>query len=121
MAEPLTLAIASAVVGKVAEAATEQGRQAFSAIVAKIRGRLRDRPAAIAVLDAAASGEREPEALAVLLDREFAADPAFGEEIRSLWLRLAPAATDDAVSNVFSGKAGKVIQLRDVYGDLNIS
>jgi hypothetical protein len=53
---------------------------------------------------------------------EFAADPAFRDEIRALWLQAAPrAATGDAVSNVFYSKADKVIQLRDVHGDLNIS
>lgn len=121
MADPLTLAIASAVAGKVAEAVTEQGRQVFSAIAAKVRARLRDRPADVAVLDAAARGESRPEELAALLDREFAADPGFRDEIKTLWLQAAPAATDDAVSNVFNGKAEKVVQLRDVHGDLNIS
>jgi hypothetical protein len=68
-----------------------------------------------------AYGESEPDVLAQLLERELTADPAFADEIRALWLRAAPNTTDDAVSNAFYGKADKVIQLRDVHGDLNIS
>jgi hypothetical protein len=120
MPDPLTLAVASAVAGKAAEAMTEQARQAVSAIVGKIRAKLGHHPADLAVVDEAALGEREPEALAEVLEREFAADPGFRDEINALWLQAAPAATDDAVSNVFYGKAEKVIQLRDVHGDINL-
>lgn len=121
MADPLTLAVASAVAGKTAEVMTEQARQAVSAIVQKLRAKFRHHPADLATLDAAADGEAEPEVLAGVLEREFAADPAFGDEIRTMWLQAAPAATDDAVSNVFYGQADKVVQLRDIHGDLNIS
>lgn len=121
MADPLTLAVASAIAGKAAEAMTEQARQAVSAIAVRLRAKFRNHPADLAVVDAAVLGEPEPAALAQLLDREFAADPGFRDEIKTLWLQAAPAATDDAVSNVFHGTAEKVIQLRDVHGDLNIS
>jgi hypothetical protein len=121
MADPLTLAIATAVAGKSAEVMTEQARQAISVIVQKIRAKFSTHPHDAAVLDTATRGESEPDALVQLLEREFAADPAFRSEIRALWLQAAPNATDDAVSNAFYGKADKVIQLRDVHGDLTIS
>lgn len=117
MADPLTLAIATAVAGKAAEGMTEQARQAVAVIVGKLRAKLGKypHPAGLAVVD-----EGSPEALAGLLDREFAADPGFRDEIKALWLQAAPAATGDAVSNVFYGQADQVIQLRDVHGDINL-
>ncbi|MBO0801643.1 MAG: hypothetical protein J2P25_01005 [Nocardiopsaceae bacterium] len=121
MTDPLTMAVASAVAGKAAEAVTEQARQAVSAITGKIREKLRKRPADVEILDAAARGEPVVEPLAEILEREFEADPGFRDQVSTLWLQAAPSATDDAVSNVFHGKADKVIQLRDVHGDLNIS
>jgi hypothetical protein len=102
------MAVATAVAGKAAETLTGQAAQAIAAIRRKIQERFRG----------ALSSADE---LAHALDAEFAADPAFRDEIRALWLQAAPAATDDAVSNVFYGKADKVIQLRDIHGDLNIS
>lgn len=115
MADPLTLAIATAVAGKAAEGMTDQVRQAAAAIVGKLRAKLGKHPADLAVVD-----EGSPEAVARLLDREFAADPGFRDEIEVLWLQAAPAATGDAVSNAFYGQADKVIQLRDVHGDVNL-
>ncbi|MCL2581515.1 MAG: hypothetical protein FWE35_03575 [Streptosporangiales bacterium] len=117
MLDPLTLAIASAIAGKAAEGVTEQAREAMSAIAARLRAKLRRHPADLAVVN----GESpEPEAVAQILDREFAADPSFRDEIRALWVQATPTATDDAVSNVFQGRADKVIQLRDVHGDINL-
>lgn len=125
MPDALTLAIATAVAGKAAESMTEQARQAIAVIVGKVREKLRGRPDDVAVLDTAINGEpvrdESAEPLALILEREFEADPRFRDEIRALWLQAAPAATDDAVSNVFHGKADKVIQLRDVHGDLTIN
>lgn len=120
MADPLTLAVASAVVGKTTEAMTDQARQAVAAIAARLRAKFGGRPADLAVVDAAARGGPRPEALAQLLEGEFAADPEFRDEIKTLWVQAAPAATDDAVSNVFNGQAEKVIQMRDVHGDIHL-
>lgn len=117
MVDALTLAIATAVAGKAAEGMTEQARQAVSAIVTRLRVKLRRHPADLAVVDAESP---ELEAVAQILDREFAADPGFRDEVRALWVQASPAATDDAVSNVFHGQADKVIQLRDVHGDINL-
>jgi hypothetical protein len=121
MADSLTLAIASAIAGKSAEAMTEQARQTISIIVQKIRVKFRKHLPDVADLDMVTRGEAGPGVLAQLLEREFTADPAFRDEIRMLWLQTTPGSSDDAVSNVFHGKADKVIQLRDVQGDLNIN
>jgi len=55
----------------------------------------------------AAGDPSDAAGLARFLGPEFAADQAFRDEIRALWLQAAPA-TDDAISNVFYGKADKV-------------
>ena len=116
MVDPFTMEIATAVTGKVAETMTEQAQHAVAAIAQRIREKLRKHhPADLPALEAPA------EVLAPVLEREFAADPAFRDEIRALWLPVAPAVRDDGVSNVFTGKADKVIQLRDVHGDLTIN
>jgi hypothetical protein len=61
------------------------------------------------------------EPLARILDREFAADPSFRDEIRALWGQAASVTANYGVSNVFTGTADKVTQLGDVGGDLTIS
>ena len=125
MADPVTMAIATAVVGKAAESLTDQARESLAALVRRIREKFRDRPAAQSALDAAQddpdSGALAGE-LARALEEASAEDPDFGEEIRSLWsqVRTTAAAGDHGVVNVFHGRADKIVQLRDVHGDLNI-
>jgi hypothetical protein len=121
MADPLSMAVATAVAGKAAESLTGQAGQAIAAIRRKIRERFHRDPGEVPAPDATHDDPSAAAGLVRFLDAEFAADPAFRDEIRALWLQAAPAATDDAVSNVFYGKADKVVQLRDVHGDLNIS
>jgi hypothetical protein len=61
------------------------------------------------------------EELAVLLDEASAEDPEFGSQIRAQWNHSSLMASDGGVVNLFHGEAGKVIHLRDVDGDLDIS
>lgn len=121
MSDPLALAIATAAAGKAAESLTGQAQQAIAALVSNIRERLRRRPDDIAVLDAAANDQAEAESLAVVLEREFEASPDFRDEIACLWRQIVDSNTESGVSNVFLGKADKVVQVRDVHGDLTIS
>lgn len=117
MADPVSLAIATAIAGKTAESLTDQARQSLAALARRIREKFRDRPAASAALAAAAAND--PGAvgeLAHALDEASAQDPEFGSEIRVLWSRIS----DDGVVNIFHGHADKVVQLRDVHGDLHI-
>jgi hypothetical protein len=55
-----------------------------------------------------------------VLDREFAADPAFRAQIEAL-LRQAGAPNAGSVTNIFTGKADKVVQIGGDAGDLTIS
>jgi hypothetical protein len=123
MVDPFAVTIAANVGTKIADTLTDQAQQAIAAIVRKIREKFRSRPGAsgeVATLDAAitTSGAPAADALARALEQLFAADPQFREEIRALW---DSAGTDDSVTNVFYGKADKVIMMRDVNGDLTIN
>ena len=44
-----------------------------------------------------------------------------GDTAAAVPLARIPAVQGDAISNAFTGKANKVIQLRDVHGDLTIN
>lgn len=123
MADPLAMTIAASMATKVAETLTDQAQQAITAIVRKIREKLRYQPGQVgpvATLDAAiaASDASAIEALTQMLEELFAADSRFREEIQALW---DSAHTADSVTNVFYGKAEKVIMMRDVNGDLTIN
>jgi hypothetical protein len=125
MADPVTMAIANAVAGKAAESLTGQARECLAALVQRIREKFRDRPAGQAAL---AAVQHDPGSgalagqLARVLDEASAEDPEFGRQIRGLWsqVRATAAAGDDGVVNVFHGRADKVVQLRDVHGDLHV-
>jgi hypothetical protein len=114
MADPVTIAIATAVAGKAAESLTDQVSRPVATIVARIRDRFRDRSAEREVV---AVAEREPkrvEELAELLQAEMDSDPSFGAEIRALWQQVGTI-------NIVHGNVGKVVQVRDVHGDLNVN
>lgn len=123
MADPLAMTIAANVATKIADTLTGQAQQAIAAIVRKIREKLRSRPGEAddaITLDTALAGSGTPatDALARVLEQLFTADPRFREEIRALWNSAHP---DEGVTNVFHGKANKVIMMRDVNGDLTIN
>lgn len=126
MADPITMAIATAVAGGVAQSLSDQARETVAALVRHIKEKFHASPAAQAALAAAvadpgsAAGVSQ---LASALDEAAAADHEFGRRIRELWgeIRLAVSARDDATVNAFTGQAEKVVQLRDVQGDISIS
>jgi len=121
MADPITVAIASAVAGKATEALSDQARQAIAAIIQRVKEKFRGHPAKLATLDAVRDDHARVEELAILLDEASAEDPEFGSQIRALWNHTGLTAADGGVVNLFHGEADKVIQMRDVHGDLNIS
>jgi hypothetical protein len=112
-------------VGKVAETLTDKGQDAVAQLVKKIRERLKSQPKEVAVLDAAVAGQAEAPALAGVLDREFAADPGFRAEIETLWRQAVtvngPATNVTSATNVFTGTAGKVIQIGGDVDGLTIN
>jgi hypothetical protein len=126
MPDPVTLAIASAVAGKVAESLTDQARQALTELRARIRRKFLHRPEDLAILEAAQadpSSSGRIAQVASLIERTALDDPAFGNDIRSLWnqVQIEINTTNSAITNVFHGQADKVVQTRDVHGDLTIN
>ncbi|HXL91642.1 MAG TPA: hypothetical protein VN969_22060 [Streptosporangiaceae bacterium] len=123
MVDPFAMTIATNVAAKLTDTLTDQAQQAVAAIARKIRDKFRSGPGGsgeVATLDAAITTSDAPstEALADALAQLFTADPQFREEIRTLW---ESAGVENGVTNVFYGKADKVIMMRDVNGDLTIN
>jgi hypothetical protein len=116
----MTMAIATAAAGKITESLTDGARESVAAIVRRIREKFRQQPAALATLEAACDDPARIQDLAALLDEAMTRDPEFGHQIRALWQQTAIRASDEGVVNVFRGHAEKVVQLRDVHGDLSI-
>ena len=121
------MAIATAVASQTAQSLTSQAGHAIAEITRRIQHKFRDKPVDLAILTAAqeesASSDQAAE-LAHALDRAIAEDPAFGGDIHTLWDQsgnMPITANGDAVVNAFYGKADKVVQLRDVHGDLTIN
>jgi len=126
MADPITTAIAAAIAGGMSQSLSDQARASMTALTQRIREKFGRRPAAKAALDAAlddpGSSARASELVRALAEA-CEEDPEFGRQIRELWDHVRPTAVvrDDAVVNTFDGRADKVVQLRDVHGDLRIS
>ena len=104
---------------------TEQAQRAIAAIIQGIRDKLAMRhqtSGEVAILESAIDDDGSAtEPLARILDREFAADPSFHDEIGALWGKAASVTANNGVSNVFAGKAHKVTQLGSVHGNLTIN
>ncbi|MFC6882628.1 MULTISPECIES: hypothetical protein [Actinomadura] len=125
MSDPMTLAIATAAAGKVVEVAGEPAREAVAALVRRIRERFRGDHLSEQILEGAARDPDSPERLAELdeaIARTRELDPAFDEEVRALWdrVRTDASASGDGVTNVFNGRADKVVQARDIHGGLHL-
>jgi hypothetical protein len=125
MTDPVTTAVATAIAGKAPEALTDQAREAVAMIAKRVRRKFHDRPADLAILDAAQAGPDANgcTAFAHALWQAMLEDANFSSDIRALWNQahiLMTAESSDGV-NIFHGRAEKVMQLRDIHGDLNIS
>jgi hypothetical protein len=119
--DPITTAIATAVAGSATQSLTAQASHILAEIANRLRRKFRERQndlaAPVAAQDAPASRDQVAR-LAESLHQFSVDDPAFGEEIMALWRQYLVAVGN--VSNNFQGQAEKVVQLRDIHGDLNI-
>jgi len=126
--DPITIAIATAIAGKATEALSEPAKQVVAQLVEKVRERFHGRPADEAALIAAQALPDSPEmigSLAEALERAVADDPGFGVVVTELWRQTQQAqvtatAEEGGVVNSFQGEAEKVVQLRDVHGNINL-
>lgn len=113
----MTVAIATAMAGKAVEVAGEPVRAAVAEISRRVRERFRGRPDDEAALARAGA---EPGVIEGAVRRLLDEDPAFRAQLETIWQQAHATASGDGVVNVFNGRAEKVVQLRDVQGDINI-
>ena len=99
--DPITLAIATAVSTGVASGIGERAGTAMATLIGRVRRRL------------TAVGDK-PEETAVALEAEFARDPAFAEEIRTLWHQADH-------ENSFTGTAKNVVQIQENSGPITFN
>lgn len=102
MTDPMSIAIATAIVGKAVEIAGEQARETVAALARKVRDKFRGRPAEEAILAAAAA---EPESiervteLAGALRRTALEDPTFDTALRDLWNQVRVDVTAEQMAS----------------------
>jgi DNA topoisomerase VI subunit B len=120
--DPMTVAIATAMAGKAVEVAGEPVRAAVAELTRRVRERLRGRPADQETVARASGNDQEIPVIEGVVHRLLEDDPALRTELRALWeqAQIRAKAADDGVVNVFNGQADRVVQLRDVHGDLNL-
>jgi hypothetical protein len=112
--DQLAVAVVTTLAAKGAEAAFAAGKNAIAGL---LRGRLRRRGRDVEVLRAAIERPDDPGSRAALVEvlvRAMADDPELAARLR------AAVALDGAVVNQFSGTSAKVVQARDIHGDLSL-
>ena len=124
MDDQLVLAVATTLATKGAEALASGARTATGALVRLVHSRFREGTREGNALAVAIEHPHEGSHQAVLasfLANEMARDPHFNAAVRTAWRRLSEPGADAAHNNVvnnFSGVAEKVVQVRDVRGDI---
>jgi hypothetical protein len=126
MTDPVTTAVAVALVSKTVDELAESGRAAFAALGRLIRRKMGGREESQAVLVHAEAHPDDPaarRALAEALRHAVHDDRQFAEELHRLWRdvqNMCNAATDGGVVNTLSGDVGgNVVQARDVQGGIS--
>lgn len=99
--DPITLAIAAAVGTGMAEGVGERAGTALATLIGRVRRRL------------TRIGDK-PEDTAAALQVEFDRDPAFAEEIHTLWRQVNR-------ENSFMGTAKNVVQIQENSGPITFS
>ncbi|CCH15800.1 hypothetical protein [Micromonospora lupini] len=124
MEDQIVLAVATALATKGAEVLGVGARSAIGSLFSLVRSRFGTGTRESAALDAAMAHPQERwrhTALASALADVMARDPDFSAALADEWRRLAGTGVvvdQGQVVNHFSGTAGKVVQARDVQGDI---
>jgi pantoate kinase len=127
MSDPIIMEIATAVASQTAQALSSQATRTLAEIVKRITSKFRDHPTDQAILNNAQAASASTDVISQLADalhRAARDDPDFGREITALWKQTRPesnTATSEGVVNTFHGSAARVVQMRDVHGDLTIN
>ena len=124
MADELVMAVATALATGGADAVVAEGRTALGTLLRKIRDRIGTGTPEAAILDAAVAepGTRQQAQLGELLARLMTDDPHFAAYVRSYHNQTTrePTADREAVVNYFHGSADKVLQARDIHGNVSL-
>ncbi len=124
MPNELVMAVVTALTAKGAEALVASGKNGLSALFRIVRERFgREGTREEAILRAAVEDPDDRvrrNQLAAVLARLVAEDPAFRARLDASWRAASTevAGTAAAVINHFDGSAAKVVQARDIYGDV---
>jgi hypothetical protein len=124
MPDEFVTEVAAVLAAKGAELVAVAGKSAMAALVRLVRDRFGRATHEAAVLEAAVEypddGERRV-ALAEVLAQVMIEDPIFAERVRLYWRDASVELTADrgGVVNHFSGSADKVVQARDIVGDIS--
>jgi hypothetical protein len=122
----LATTAALAVTTKGAETLVVSGKDGLAALIRLVRERFRgSEPRESAVLQAALEhpdDDARRRELAVVLAQMMAEDPVFRERLQTCWRAAAMEVADNrsTVTNRFSGTAEKVVQARDITGDVRL-
>ncbi|MBF9129393.1 hypothetical protein I0C86_10465 [Plantactinospora sp. S1510] len=123
MQDQLVLAIATGLATKGGEALIAGGGGLLGQLYRLVRNRFRTEGRGEDTLDAAVANPDETNRadLAEALARLLAADPDLEERVQALWRDGAgePSAETGGVINQFSGSADRVVQARDIRGDVS--
>ncbi|MEV6824575.1 hypothetical protein [Amycolatopsis sp. NPDC051102] len=114
MPEPILISIAAALAAKGATGLYELVRRKFA-----------KNPPAIAALEAAAAAPEDNRPITALAERLSEAqveDAEFAEALREEWEKLPESRVSrgDVHNTVTGNVTGKVVQLRDVHGNINL-
>jgi hypothetical protein len=123
MAEDFLAALAGGLSEQGAALLTAGGKSALTSVYQLIRQRFRPGSDEAEVLEAAVQhpGEQQHiDALAAALSQVVANDPAFADQLSTLWRESTqqPTADRGSVVNNFDGEAEKVVQARDISGGI---
>jgi hypothetical protein len=124
MTEDFLAALATGLSEQGAALLAAGGRSTLTTVYQLLRERFRPETEESEALEAAVQhpGEREYiDTLAAALTRITADDPAFADRLSTLWRETAqrPSADRGGVVNTFGGEAEKVVQARDIRGDIS--
>src|SRR2546421_2614774 len=126
MIDPVTTAIAVAVVTKAVDGLSDAGKAAFAALGRLVRRKLADGEeshAALVRAEAHPADQAGRNGLAEMIGGAAQHDPVFAEELRRLWQRVQEeriSVTNAPVFNSVSGDVqGGVVQARDIQGGVS--
>lgn len=124
MADPVMIAIAAALAGKATQGLLSGARSAWGALLRLIKDQAGDDPIIAAALTAA---ENQPEdqsridLLGEVLEQRAQRDPAFDDQLRSLWEQTQPelrAEHGGTINEIAGTVSGHVVQARDIEGGI---